>query len=337
MKRLLLALGALLVLALIGTMLTAWWYLDTDEVKAPVLAGHVEQGSLAHGGRQRKWHAYIPGSRPADPALVLILHGSTGDGKSMLATTWHEFNILAEQEGFIAVYPDGFERHWNDCRASAAYSANQLDIDDVGFLAALVREFTAKHGVDPMRVYAVGLSNGGQMAYRLALETPGLVAAVAAIAANLPVEGNMDCEPSGEPVATLIINGTEDPVNPYNGGLVQIFGDSTRGHVLSASETARYWAELAGYSDPGQKKVWADRAPDDGTTIESIIWSTSGAPPVALITVVGGGHTIPHTRYRMPRLLGRTSHEFDATRLIWAFFSGKEFPTQALVREERDQ
>jgi polyhydroxybutyrate depolymerase len=318
-------------------MLTAWWLLDSSEVDAPALAGRMEHGSLEHDGRRRTWHAYIPASMTVRPPLVLILHGSLGDGKSMLEATRHEFNILAEQEGFIAVYPDGFERHWNDCRASAAYSANRLDIDDVGFLAALVQEFTAKHGVDPLQVYATGLSNGGQMAYRLALETPDLVAAVAAIAANLPVEDNMDCEPSGEPVATLIINGTEDPVNPYSGGLVEIFGDSTRGHVFSAGETALYWADLAGYSDPGRKEVWADRVPDDGTTVESIIWSTSGAPPVALITVVGGGHTIPHTRYRMPRLLGRTSHEFDATRLIWVFFSGKDFPTQALVREERDQ
>ena len=334
MKQLLVALGVLLVLALIGTMLTAWWYLNSDEVEPPVLAGHIEQGSLLHGGRRRSWLAYIPASTPADPSLVLILHGSLGDGKSMLETTWHEFNILAEQNGFIAVYPDGFERHWNDCRAGAAYSANVLDIDDVGFLTALTREMIAEHGVDPRRVYATGLSNGAQMAYRLALETPDLVAGIAAIAANLPVEENMDCDASGRPVATLIMNGTEDPVNPYDGGVVRIFGDSTRGQVVSAGETARYWAALAGYSGPGQEAVWPDRVPEDGTTVESTVWSTPGKPQVILITVVGGGHTIPHPRYRMPRIVGRTSHEFDAAGLIWAFFSQAELPPELLARKE---
>ncbi|MEJ2533816.1 MAG: PHB depolymerase family esterase, partial [Halioglobus sp.] len=316
MKRLLLVLGGLLLLLLIGMMLTAWWLLDSSEVDAPALAGRMEHGSLEHDGRRRTWHAYFPASMTVRPPLVLILHGSLGDGKSMLEATRHEFNILAEQEGFIAVYPDGFERHWNDCRASATYSANVLDIDDVGFLAALIGEISAEHGADPQRVFATGLSNGAQMAYRLALETRDLVAGIAAIAANLPVESNMDCEPSGEPVATLIMNGTEDPVNPYDGGLVEIFGDATRGQVLSAAETARYWAALAGYSGHGQEEVWPDRAPDDDTTVQSTLWSTSGKREVILITVIGGGHTIPHPRYRLPRSLGRTSHEFDAAGFI---------------------
>ena len=84
-------------------------------------------------------------------------------------------------------------------------------------------------------------------AYRLGLEAPDAVAGIAAIAANLPADQNLGCQPSGRPVRTMIVNGTEDPVNPYQGGVVEILGDSSRGMVRSAGETARYWAGLAGY------------------------------------------------------------------------------------------
>ena len=76
----------------------------------------------------------------------------------MLDGTRHGFNILAERDGFISVYPDGFEKHWNDCRGSAAYSANVQNIDDVGFLLKLVRQLAGQYDVDLSRVYVTGLS-----------------------------------------------------------------------------------------------------------------------------------------------------------------------------------
>jgi polyhydroxybutyrate depolymerase len=322
MKKLLKTLAALMALVLASVLLAWRWYLHPDTMDPPRLAGQMESGSLEHDGLVRTWRAYIPAMREGPPPLVLVLHGSGGDGQRMLEGTRYGFNILAEHYGFIPVYPDGFEQHWNDCRAGADYSANARNVDDVGFLQALVREMRARHGIDPSRVYAAGMSNGGQMAYRMGLEAPVSVAGIAAIAANLPVQDNMDCAPSGEAVATLIINGTEDPVNPYGGGVVQIVGNTSRGQVLSAGKTARYWAEIAGYTGEGVRRVWPGKADDDGTSVESTEWSAAGRPSVALITVVGGGHTIPHTVYRLPRVLGRTSHEFDAATVIWDFFSG---------------
>ena len=321
MKTLLKAVTALLVLGLASFLLAKRWYLHPDTMEPPRLAGRMEAGSLEHDGLVRTWRAYIPALREGPPPLVLVLHGSRGDGQRMLEGTRYGFNILAEQYGFIPVYPDGYEQHWNDCRAGADYSANERNIDDVGFLQALVREMQVRHGTDPSRVYAAGMSNGGQMAYRMGLEAPASVAGIAAIAANLPVEDNMDCTPTGEAVATLIINGTEDPVNPYGGGVVEIFGNNSRGQVRSAQETAQYWSGLAGYAGEGARHVWPERAGDDGTSVESMQWSAAGSPAVTLITVTGGGHTIPHTEYRLPRILGRTSHEFDAAEVIWVFFS----------------
>lgn len=309
---------ALLVVALAGL---AWWLWRADSMEPPALAGVVESGSLQHGGHRRSWQAFIPERRTEPAPVVLVLHGSRGDGQRMLESTRYGFTLLAEREGFIPVYPDGFEQHWNDCRAGAAYSANVQDIDDVGFLLSLVDTLALEHPVDLSRIYVVGMSNGAQMAYRMGLEAAGRVAGIAAIAANLPVAENLDCESPGQPVQTLIVNGTDDPINPYAGGVVRVGKDASRGSVRSAHESAAFWARLAGYPGEGERRVWADRSPGDSTTVESLSWSAAGRPSVSLVTVVGGGHTIPHTRYRQPPILGRTSHEFDTAELVWTFFS----------------
>ncbi|MAA87336.1 MAG: polyhydroxybutyrate depolymerase [Haliea sp.] len=240
----------------------------------------------------------------------------------MRDASYRAFELLADREGLVVVYADGFENHWNDCRGGASYSANEENIDDVGFFRALVAVLGKTYNADLRRVYATGLSNGGHMAFRLALEAPDLIAGIAPIAANLPVQDNMDCEPSGKPVATLIINGTDDPVNPYAGGVVDVFGDTSRGQVRSSFDTARYWATLAGYNGPAEQQTWFERATGDGTTVTSAAWSSTSGPPVGLISVEGGGHTVPNLKYRMPRILGKTSHEFNTAEIIWAFFSG---------------
>lgn len=321
MGKLIRIVGIFLAVIALAIALAWWWYLRADSMTPPDLPGVVEAGSLEHGGKQRSWQAYLPAGQAEHPALVLVMHGSLGDGERIRQVTRYGFDVLAERYGFVVVYPDGYERHWNDCRSGADYAANLENIDDVGFLRALVGRMVEEQGVDPARVYATGLSNGGQMAYRLGLEAPDLVAAVAAIAANLPPLDSLDCEPSGTAMAALVMNGTADPVNPYEGGMVEIAGNTSRGLVLSAAETAVYWAELAGYrEEEGAKSSWSEQAPDDGTSVESIDWLKAGRPPVSLVSIIGGGHTVPHPVFRLPRILGPTSHEFDGPEVVWAFF-----------------
>jgi polyhydroxybutyrate depolymerase len=314
---------ALLVgLAVVAVVLAWWWFLRPDSMEPPALPGAVQSGSLQHEGHERSWLAYVPAAISPAPALVLVMHGSMSSGTQMREMTRYGFDVLAERFGFIAVYPDGYQQHWNDCRGSANYAANLENIDDVGFLRALVQRMVDERGVDPARVFATGLSNGGHMAYKLGLEAPQLVAAIAAVGANLPVAASMDCQPLGEPVATLVMNGTADPVNPYDGGLVEIMGDASRGEVLSSAATAAYWAGLAGYEGEGEHHAWPRQDPQDATSVQSTDWSAAGKVPVSLVTIVGGGHTVPNPVFNLPRILGPTSHQLDGPEVIWAFFSG---------------
>ncbi len=321
MKVLVKWLAVVMVLGFVTIGIMGAWYLRWDEIEPPDLPGELVRGTLEHGDRVRSWQVYLPANRPENPPLLLLLHQSTVDGNYMRASTFYSFDVLAEREGFIAVYPDGIERAWNDCRGSATYVANTEQIDDVGFLSSLIGTLAQEYGADPSRVYVAGISNGGQMAYRMAREAPAQVAAIAAIAAGLPVAEYLDCEPLGQAVPTLVINGTEDPVNPYRGGMVTFLGDSSRGEVMSSLDTAMYWADLAGHAGEGESQAWPPVQADDSTSVESLSWSGPAGPPVQLLTVVGGGHSLPNPVYNLPRLLGPTSHQLDGAEVVWSFFS----------------
>jgi polyhydroxybutyrate depolymerase len=300
-----------------------WIYTPTIE-PVPALSGELLEGSLSVDGRERHFRWYRPAKPAASPPLVFVLHGSMGDGRAARRGTYYEFDRLADRHGFLAVYPDGYEQHWNDCRSAAPYSANAKDIDDVAFFRAMVDFFVAEQGANRDRIYVTGISNGGQLAYRLALEAPDLVAAVAPVAASLPDDANLDCTKSGEPVAILVLNGTKDPMNPYQGGEVALYGVwGGRGTVLSTEATIEYFAKLAGHSGPPHVVQYPDVAEHDGSHAELRTWSDGPGPAVVLLSVAGGGHTFPHPFHRYPRFIGRTNADLDAAAEIWRFFTDK--------------
>lgn len=317
--KLLRTLGLVLGGAAVALGGVAFYLLHTSPPEAPGSGAPIRSGTIRVGGLERTYQVYVPAALADRPAILLAFHGSRGDGQTMRAFTGYAFERLADRHGFIVAYPDGYERHWNDCRANAPYAANVLDVDDLGFVRALVRRLAAAYGADTGRVFATGFSNGGHLAYRLALETPQMVRGVAAIGANLPTPDNLDCTPAGAPVAVLIMNGTADPLNPFEGGEVGLHGFLKRGTVRSAHASAEYFARLAGEAPvvPARTQVYGDAA---GDVIDRTTWDAPGRPPVSLLAVRGGGHTIPQPAYRFPRLLGRTPATLNGPAEIWTFF-----------------
>lgn len=318
--------AALLVLTLAGGAALWAWGLRTPPFPQPALTGKVEQRRLDVGGMSRSFLAYIP-ERLADPVpVVLVLHGSGSSAERMRSATAWAFEQIADREGNLVVYPEGIEGHWNDCRSEGDFAAKRLGVDDVGFLRAVVARMSGDPAlrarqIDAEEVFATGLSNGGHMALRLALEAPDFVAGVAAIAASLPAESNMDCAPSGRAVPVLLLNGDADPISPYEGGEIWSLGSfNRRGAVQSAVATAGYFSGLAGFLEPPFEHRYPDNDPADGTVATRMVWSAGDRPEVDLITIHGGGHTIPHPVKAMPRILGRTSHDVPAAEEIWRFF-----------------
>ena len=313
----------LLLLVLIAGIVVAlvWYYLYVPPPVEIVLPGEYRNESISSNGLDRSFSYYLPATLQDDSALIFVLHGSRGSGDQIRTMTGYEFDQLAESNQFIPVYADGFENHWNDCRASADYSANTQNIDDISYLRQLVAVFTTRHNIDSSKVFITGHSNGGHMAYRVALEAPEMVAAIAPISANLPVDENLGCEKSGVPVAVALFSGTEDPVNPYEGGLVGILGNTSRGVVHSATATASYWADLAGATAvPSEIIAFPEADGVASTSVTAKHWSGTNGVEVRLYTLEGAGHVIPSKRSRFPRILGPSAGDISGPEEIVSFF-----------------
>lgn len=280
------------------------------------LSGKLVGRTVMAGGMKRDLIVYAPPSLKPGAPLVIMLHGSTQTAASFRRITGAHFDEIADQYGFAVAYLDGYKRNWDDCRKAAAYPARAAHIDDEAFVAAAITLAVKDYGVDAKRVFAVGHSNGAQMAYRLALERPDLVAGIAAVSAGLPTPDNLDCRESHQPVATIIINGMDDPVNPYNGGIVD-----ARGTVVSTPASADYFATLNGQLGPPRTEDLPHRDASDVTRVHRVTWDAPATKPVVLFSVERGGHVFPQPNVQYPDRLGLQTHDLDAPAAIWEIFA----------------
>ena len=296
-----------------SALVAAWAGMAACASTARAVAPPLEVGRIEHGGRQRTYAYYAPAGEGPFP-LVMALHGRLGDGKGQERLA--SLAEIAERERFIAVFPDGYRRSWNDARHVGP--AAEAGIDDAGFLDALVDEFVAHHGAAPARVYAMGMSNGAMMALTLACGASAKFAGVVAVAGLLP--DGFRCAPR-RPLSVAVVAGDEDPVVPYRGGALG------RGHgaVLSAADTLEVLRRTEGCPDRAPPRALPDADPGDGTTTELMGWTgCTGEVEVRLYAVHGGGHTWPGGLQYLPvRWVGRTARDFSASEEGWHFMSGR--------------
>ena len=299
----------------------ALWALPASLPPKPLLTGRIEYGALQHGERTRTWIAYLPAKSMAHPALIIALHGSMGSAEQVRQVFGYDFDLLADRQGFLVVYPQGYQGHWNDCKVKGPYAAKREHIDDVGFLHALVDHLATDHHVDTTHVYVAGVSNGGSMTLCLALQTPNFARAYAAVVASVPTPANMAVLPGQQPVSVMLMNGTDDPINPWQGGDVVLWPVlGNRGPVLSAQASIDYFRKLDGLDGAPQVTRLPDRDPEDGSTIVRSLWSESGKRRIALYAIQGGGHGAPHPATYGRRLLGHSNRDIHAAFEIWQFF-----------------
>jgi polyhydroxybutyrate depolymerase len=268
-------------------------------------------------GRERTYLLHVPanyeGTQPVP--LVLALHGrlGKGSGEEELA----HLDKVSDEHGFLVAYPDGLDRSWADGRGGTPSDKN--GVDDVKFLSALIDKIEQDSKVDAARVYVTGMSNGGFMSGRLACELSDRVAAVAIVGASLSSNVAASCHPA-KPVSVLIIQGTEDPLVPIQGGALGHNGAG--GQVLSHDATVKKFAELDRCGLEPAKKHIADDA-GDGTTVDVQLYSRcAGGNEVRSYVVNGGGHTWPSGMQYLPAaMIGKTTHNLNGSEVIWEFFS----------------
>lgn len=310
-------LGLLALLAVLAGVFAYFLYTPAPEL--PQLSGSLTKGEIEVAGVKRSFRTYVPKDLPKGAPLVLVMHGSGEGPQRIRIGTGYAFERLADQHGFAVVYPKSFAPDWNDCSRLGDQALNGVSADDAGFLAAMVDKLVAEHGVDPARVFATGVSNGGSMAMRLALEQPSRYRAVAAVVANVPTPQNFECKPAAQATSVMIMNGTEDPLVPYAGGEINLLGAFYKGGpIISSRASAQYfadWAHLAGAPETREQTV------AEGVRVEHNRWSAAGAKAeVELVTIHGGGHGLPQPYARRPRLLGPSPIAPNGPAMIWAFF-----------------
>ncbi len=295
--------------------------------------GKGQRGSIVHDNLKRTFTVYTPASfdKSMQMPAIIALHGRGTNGKGMMLVTKRGFNRLADKEGFLVVYPDGIELNWNDGRRDqkANDRAHRENIDDVGFISALIDFMMAKYNTDPQRIYVTGISNGAMMAYRLACELSNRIAAIAPVDGNIPYLLAGECSPS-EPLSVLAINNVLDPLVPFEGGEIQNRSKRIKlGKVLSVKESIEFWVVRNRCLQNPTITDLPDTDPKDGTKVvrEEYINGLNGTE-VALYLIEGGGHTWPGGFQYLPeRRIGKTSRDIDANEIIWSFFKKHSLPT----------
>ena len=109
------------------------YYTNVEIFRDPPTQGNYKTYSFTHDGLNRTYGVYVPSTLKKNASVFFLFHASRGNSDDMRGLTGYDFEYLAEEKGFMVVYPQGFKNHWNDCRATADYDANIQDIDDVGF------------------------------------------------------------------------------------------------------------------------------------------------------------------------------------------------------------
>jgi len=256
----------------------------------------------------RTFHYIKPAAGQTRSDLLFILHGSGGTGVGFRRNVLN-FEPKAAAAGVLLVYPDGYKRYWNECRRYATSAANVENINEEKFFRAMIRYFSDKYGIRTDHVYAAGFSGGGHMAYKLGMQLPRYFRGIAAIVANLPTDASLDCTPQGKALPVLIVNGTADKTNPYDGGEMFVEGKSF-GSVRSTDSTLSYWAGLAGYTGAAARRQLPDPDTSNGQWLETFTYDAADKPIVQLIKVNGGGHMHPA--------------DLDIYSYIWDFFARQQ-------------
>jgi polyhydroxybutyrate depolymerase len=298
-------------------------------------AADIQSFDLSRPEGSRHYLLATPARKPTTRRpLVILLHGHTGTARQLLGqgmgaaplSVWLD---IADREGLVLIAPDGAkgnddQQGWNDCRADASSNPKT---DDVGFIAALISQAVAQQQVDPQRVYVMGMSNGGMMAFRLAAELPDKITAIAAVGSSMAAKSQ--CKTPAVKLSVLIISGDADPLVPYAGGEVRFFSQKTRGSVIGIEPAANFWRELDQLPErPALVSTFEHRDADDKTRATRTRWG--GDPQryqVELVKISEGGHVEPSASKRIGALyrsiVGAQNSDFEAAEEAWAFFQSK--------------
>ncbi|MBX3411468.1 MAG: hypothetical protein KF708_02030 [Pirellulales bacterium] len=300
------------------------------QAEASILNRDVEH-QLRHGDRDRYYYVHVPEGHDGTQPLPVVLNFHGGGGNADAARRQSRMNEVADRHGFLVVYPEGSGRlrhkllTWN-AGSCCAYAVDK-QIDDVGFVAALLDDLSKQYSLDARRIYATGISNGAMLAYRLACELPDRITAISPVAGTLGVDGPVPDR--GVPV--LHFHGRQDRNVPFSGG----FGPNGLLKVdhRSVPDTIAWWCR-ANQCDVERPEV---QESSDVVIRRYLPRADAGAKgaPVELYELTDGGHTWPGGADITAGLgTGKLVTNVDASELMWQFFQQFSLPAKERASAE---
>ncbi|HMP90183.1 MAG TPA: alpha/beta fold hydrolase [Kiritimatiellia bacterium] len=272
-----------------------------------------------HDGRHERYYLmYVPGNldlRNTIP-VILALHGGGGSPEHFAKLTG--FNNLADNQGFVVVYPSGTgvgvrRLFWNVLLTDTY--ATRENIDDLAFIKSVISDVKDRLVLPSLKFYATGFSQGGMLCFRMACdeELSSQIVAIATVGATMTVSSD-DCR-SIVPFPILAIHGDADPFNSYQGGVSERAPRHDRVARPGFNETIEFWISRNNVSAASGKKY------SQGGLRTEAFSNQEGVPLVVACTIEGGGHVWPGSNENLPVwLVGKTSRDINATPMIWNFF-----------------
>ncbi|MCK9603543.1 MAG: carboxypeptidase regulatory-like domain-containing protein [Candidatus Omnitrophica bacterium] len=278
---------------------------------------------------QRTGWLHFPNNQANVPgrAAVLNFHGGLSNAAYQMLRT--EMNRSCDQNGYIAVYPDAVLNAWSTPILETA--AGRLGINDTAFINALLDWLLPTYGIDRKKVFATGISNGGQMVYALATPAQPLqtsfkyvFSAIGVVASGIVSEDNFQ---PASPMPAMIIHGTEDQYIPYAGGPGTAGLNAGAINYLGV-DTGLLPHILRHYHNGDSSGVLPQAyTPYPGYTADANViplsWGNA-SKQVVRIKIHGAGHTWPGGTF--PASLGQTNMAVIANAALWNFFANHPLP-----------
>ncbi len=266
-------------------------------------------------GLMREYILHVPDSYdPSTPTpLVFNFHGLGSDGAQEQA--YASMNAVADEEGFIVVYPYGMMANFGGCQrfwnAGILEYQDVLDcnVDDAAFTVAMIDYLATEYNIDQSRVYSCGMSMGGFMSYYLACVLEDRIAAIASVTGVMNDSVAFHCQ-SSRSVPVLQMHGTADATVPYNGAPNNPLNPPVE-------EVVQFWADKNCCTNEPIVEEMPDLDPDDGCTATRFTYTDCDSNnEVILYRINGGGHTWPGALFN----ISITNYDINGSQVIWDFF-----------------
>ena len=283
----------------------------------------LEEKTLSHQELDREYLLYTPTAVRSDAPLVVVMHGYTGNMYDI--ASYVGMNELADENGFLVAYPQGTEDSDGNNFFNVGYDFHSSsNVDDVGFVRAMVEEIDSQYELNKEAIFATGMSNGGDMSFLLACQASDLFRAVAPVAGSMMTNTLNQCEPEIA-LPVLEIHGDGDRVTRLGGDKENEDG---WGAYWDLESTMAFWAKKNGLSE--RKEVLSEYPNGDGKLVRSITWyADEQSREVRFLVIEGGGHDWPGGRFNKwspTYWLGRVAfglgenQALNSSELIWSFF-----------------